>query len=343
MIRAPCGRLAGGPCRAKAAATAAMTAGIAALPRRWGTDSSNATDLLYGAGIMTLEPPSPVPRYRTIRSLGRDLRRCRRCAGAGYPIESEPVVHGIVGQPRLPLRAGARHRGGCRRSPPWRGRAGRTLRRWLELDEEAFYATFYCASVTRCYPRPGTAAAATGRRPLPSSGSAAPWRTEELRLLRPELVITVGGLAARAIVGARTLGDCVGKSYLIGGAVAIPLPPPLGRQRLAERSRQPRASRQGAHARPARSRSPPRTGLSGVEWCARMARWPTTRAIPIRSRRRPRPRDQASHRGPRLGRSGPRDAAHTGGCDRRHAHPASRARKPKAPARPRPGRTTTPS
>ena len=25
---------------------------------------------------------------------------------------------------------------------------------WLELDEDAFYATFYCASVTRCYPGP---------------------------------------------------------------------------------------------------------------------------------------------------------------------------------------------
>ena len=35
---------------------------------------------------------------------------------------------------------------------PWRGRAGQTLRRWLELDEETFYATFFCASVTRCYP-----------------------------------------------------------------------------------------------------------------------------------------------------------------------------------------------
>ena len=35
---------------------------------------------------------------------------------------------------------------------PWRGRAGQTLRRWLELDEERFYATFYCSSVTRCYP-----------------------------------------------------------------------------------------------------------------------------------------------------------------------------------------------
>ena len=35
---------------------------------------------------------------------------------------------------------------------PWRGRAGQTLRRWLELDGDELYETFYCASVTRCYP-----------------------------------------------------------------------------------------------------------------------------------------------------------------------------------------------
>ena len=40
-------------CRAKAAATAAMTPGSRP-SETFGTDSSSATDLLYGAGIMTL-------------------------------------------------------------------------------------------------------------------------------------------------------------------------------------------------------------------------------------------------------------------------------------------------
>ncbi len=55
---------------------------------------------------------------------------------------------------------------------PWRGRAGQTLRRWLDLGEEEFYATFYCASVTRCYPGRAHRAAATGRRLLVSRSSA---------------------------------------------------------------------------------------------------------------------------------------------------------------------------
>ena len=60
---------------------------------------------------------------------------------------------------------------------PWRGRAGQTLRGWLGMDEDTFYSTFYCASVTRCYPgeardrqgRPRADAAGAGA--LPRSGA----------------------------------------------------------------------------------------------------------------------------------------------------------------------------
>lgn len=81
--------------------------------------------------------------------------------------------------------------------------------------------------MTRCYP--GRAGTRGDRTPTPAEQRlCSSWRVEELRLLRPTLVISVGALAARAIVGARGLGDCVGKSYLIDGAVAIPLPHPSG-------------------------------------------------------------------------------------------------------------------
>ena len=41
-------------------------------------------------------------------------------------------------------------------------------------------------------------------------------------------MITVGALAARAIVGAATLTECVGKSYVADDAIVIPLPHPSG-------------------------------------------------------------------------------------------------------------------
>ncbi len=111
---------------------------------------------------------------------------------------------------------------------PWRGRAGKTLRRWLELDEERFYGTFYCASVTRCYP--GRAPTGRGdRTPTPREQElCAFWREWELRLLRPELIVTVGGLAARRLLGLTSLTACVGRRFEYGDAVVVPLPHPSG-------------------------------------------------------------------------------------------------------------------
>jgi uracil-DNA glycosylase family 4 len=111
---------------------------------------------------------------------------------------------------------------------PWRGRAGATLRRWLELDEDAFYATFYCASVTRCYP--GKSASGRGdRTPTPREQElCALWRGWELELLRPRLIVTVGGLALRRLLGVSRLADCVGRRFEHDGAAVLPLPHPSG-------------------------------------------------------------------------------------------------------------------
>ena len=165
--------------------------------------------------------------YRSIASLQRDVARCRACTEAGYPLESLPVrapffeqraylygqAPGIVeGEERL----------------PWRGRAGQTLRRWLGMDEDTFYAAFYCASVTRCYP--GRAASGRGdRAPSPRERElCAFWHRWELELLRPALIVTAGGLALRALLGMPSLTVCVGRRYELGGVPVVPLPHPSG-------------------------------------------------------------------------------------------------------------------
>jgi uracil-DNA glycosylase len=160
--------------------------------------------------------------------LERDLRVCRACVEAGHPLESLPVLSPLGGQRAYMFGQAPGIREGDERRP-WRGRAGQTLRRWLELDEDRFYATFYCASVTRCYP--GRAASGRGdRRPTPEEQRlCAFWRERELAILRPRLVVTVGGLAARTLLGIRSVTECVGtRIELKDGAVAIPLPHPSG-------------------------------------------------------------------------------------------------------------------
>jgi uracil-DNA glycosylase len=166
-------------------------------------------------------------RYRSLVSLQRDNRRCRACADVGFQIESRPVVEGRAGQ-RAYLYGQAPGVVEGAEGRPWRGRAGKTLRGWLGLDEDAFYATFYCAAVTRCYP--GKPPSGRGdRTPTPTERAlCAVWREHELRLLRPVLVVTVGGLAARALLGETNLTACIGTKRELGCAVAIPLPHPSG-------------------------------------------------------------------------------------------------------------------
>jgi uracil-DNA glycosylase len=82
--------------------------------------------------------------------------------------------------------------------------------------------------VTRCYP--GRPASGRGdRTPTPREQELCRfWRDWELELLRPELIVTVGGLALRQLLGVRALTDAIGKSYEAGGAIVIPLPHPSG-------------------------------------------------------------------------------------------------------------------
>lgn len=147
---------------------------------------------------------------------------------AGYPLESLPVVQPYTGQ-RAYIHGQAPGVLEGEQRLPWRGRAGQTLRRWLEMDEEEFYATFYCASVTRCYP--GKAASGHGdRTPTPREQQlCAFWREWELRLVRPKLILAVGGLSARRLLGVSNLADCIGRRFDADGAVAIALPHPSGK------------------------------------------------------------------------------------------------------------------
>jgi len=173
------------------------------------------------------EPRDRVTAYRSLVTLQRDLARCRLCVDAGFPLESWPVVEPARGQRAYLLGQAPGVVEGAE-GRPWRGRAGATLRRWLRLDEAEFYTTFYCAAVTRCYPG----------RPVSGRGDRTPtaierelcsrWIDYELRLLRPELVVTVGGLALRRLLGLATLTDAIGKSYVLGDAIVVPLPHPSG-------------------------------------------------------------------------------------------------------------------
>jgi uracil-DNA glycosylase len=168
-----------------------------------------------------VSPRTSLPR------LQRDNRRCRRCLEAGFPIDPRPVLAGRATH-RAYLYGLAPGRVEAERGLPWQGRAGRTLRRWLRMDEAELFDRFYCASLTRCYPGPAPSGRGDRVATAVERALCADWREAELRLLRPALVVTVGLAPASVLLGIRRLGDAIGKSYVLGDAVAIPLPHPSG-------------------------------------------------------------------------------------------------------------------
>ncbi len=122
----------------------------------------------------------------------------------------------------------SRERSGCRGAAG----PGRGSEAGSGSTATTLYETFYCASVTRCYP--GRAPSGRGdRTPTPSEQDLCTfWRDWELKLLRPDLIVTVGGLALRRLLGIPSLTAAIGKSYMLphdlGDAIVIPLPHPSG-------------------------------------------------------------------------------------------------------------------
>lgn len=139
------------------------------------------------------------------------LYSCRACPG----VSGRPVTGGVpgakvmlVGQAPGP-REEAQHK-------PFAYTAGRRLFQWfregLGIGEDEFRARVHIAAVIRCFP--GRDPRGGDRVPSPEEiASCATHLDSELRLLHPDLVIAVGTLAAKQLVGIAELKDAVGRVH----------------------------------------------------------------------------------------------------------------------------------
>jgi uracil-DNA glycosylase len=95
---------------------------------------------------------------------------------------------------------------------------------------EEFRRLTYIAALMRCFP--GRNKQDTGDLPPPRGGIAncAHWLDEELRLLKPKVIIPIGQLAIRRFLGPGALEERVGNRYG-ESPVVIPLPHPSGQSR----------------------------------------------------------------------------------------------------------------
>lgn len=125
-----------------------------------------------------------------------------------------PVVHGPANVSRVMLigQAPGPREGEIGRPFAWT--AGRTLFRWFEtatgVDEASFRAGVYISAVARCFP--GKAPGGGDRRPdREEIGRCQRFLSREVQILRPDLIIPVGGLAIEQVLAHKgPLVDVIG-------------------------------------------------------------------------------------------------------------------------------------
>lgn len=160
------------------------------------------------------------------------LFACRACPN----VLGQPIT-GFVADARVMLVGQAPGPREMDERRPFAYTAGKRLFSWFAehagISEEEFRRHVYIGAVIRCFP---------GRDPK-AGGDRVPDATEvancarhldrEIALLRPELIIAVGTLASKTLLGIPELKDCVGRVHRLTRAGheadVIVLPHPSGR------------------------------------------------------------------------------------------------------------------
>ena len=183
--------------------------------------------------------PTPLPRnsdyaqrVRQLAELHDEIRVCEQCAVAGYLARANTVgaTRGRIGDAIMVVGQAPGHLS-VERGMPFAGPGGVILDRWLRqagFAEGALHREVYLSALTRC--DPGKNPRGTGdRKPsLPELALCRPYLLRELELVRPQVILPVGGMAIAAFLGLQRLEDVIGEAFERNGALLLPLPHPSG-------------------------------------------------------------------------------------------------------------------
>ena len=143
---------------------------------------------------------------------------------SGGAVKSDVMIIGQAPGPREPTL-----------KRPFAHTAGKTLFRWFEqfcgMNEAAIRSQIYFAAVCRCFP--GKNSSGTDRVPAPDEiRNCSSWMEDEIRILRPRLIIPVGRLAIVQFIDCARLEKVIGRKFRVTRAGhrcdLIPLPHPSG-------------------------------------------------------------------------------------------------------------------
>jgi uracil-DNA glycosylase family 4 len=179
----------------------------------------------------------------TLARLHRDILACTRCVDAGYLPDAAPVLSGhadnrimLIGQAPGAVETIGRL--------PFQGRSRNVLFGWLIRagfsSEEHARRQIYLTSITKCFPGKGSGGG--DRRPSRAEVDLCSSHLDrQVALIKPALVILVGGLAHERFLPGRPLDRLVGRLFDVSGRevfgragarpLLAPLPHPSGASR----------------------------------------------------------------------------------------------------------------
>ena len=179
----------------------------------------------------------------TLTRLHRQIRGCTLCVQAGYLPAAAPVLSGFPDN-RIMLIGQAPGAVEAVKRLPFQGRSGKILMAWLVRagfgSEVEARRNIYMTSITKCFPGKGTGGG--DRRPSRAEVSLCrPHLDRQLALVKPELLILIGGLAHERFLPRRPLQALVGRVFDAAGRevsprtrarpLLVPFPHPSGASR----------------------------------------------------------------------------------------------------------------
>jgi uracil-DNA glycosylase len=232
-----------------------------------------APDLAALKRPIAVPPPLPPDadrdaRERALRALHGEMEACDRCVLGGY-LERAASVAGYRGRiaDRVFLVGQAPGHLSVERGRPFSGPGGRVLDAWLQragFAPGALWREVYVSALTRCDPGKNPRGGGDRKPSPPELALCRPYLLRELELVRPEVILPVGGMAIEAFLGPSRLEEVIGRSFERDGVLLIPLPHPsgvsrwlndAGHQALLARGLAALAGWRERHARPASSQS----------------------------------------------------------------------------------------
>jgi len=179
----------------------------------------------------------------SLARLHREILACTRCVDAGYLPQAAPVFSGYADN-RIMLIGQAPGAVEVVRRLPFQGRSRNVLMGWMIRagfsSEAQVRRHVYMTSVTKCFPGKGTGGG--DRRPSRAEVDLCGSHLDrQLTLIKPELLILVGGLAHERFLPGRSLDQLVGRLFDPTGRevrsrervrpLLVPLPHPSGASR----------------------------------------------------------------------------------------------------------------